>query len=314
MHAAGRVSMPSRCCRPIPAPTSTCCWPARATRARDQLTMGLRADSPMIAVAAPTPEQVYAALRAGLEAGDVAPGGRLASERDLAAQFGVSRGAVRRALARLAGEGLIERRRGRAGSRARPLDLMPPRPDTTTPFASPQDVLEARLAVEPGFVDLVIARATEDDFARMAACLMRMEAARAPAGVPGSGVCLSPRDRARDPQPAPCPPLRGDHRGTGPRGLGQAASAERKAGAARGTGGGRNWRTLGSTSGPATHSPRDDRCRNTWRRWSGRSPGRTTSAPGERYPLALASLDHLRPNGRPRRPVEHQRMRRPRLR
>ncbi|MGG5822898.1 FadR/GntR family transcriptional regulator [Falsiroseomonas sp. HW251] len=139
--------------------------------------MGNRQAAPEIAVAAPTPEQVYAALRAGLEAGDVAPGGRLASERDLAARFGASRGAVRRALARLAGEGLIERRLGRAGSRARPLDLAPPRPDAAAPFASPQDVLEARLAVEPGFVDLVIARATEDDFARMAACLTRMEAA-----------------------------------------------------------------------------------------------------------------------------------------
>jgi DNA-binding FadR family transcriptional regulator len=139
--------------------------------------MSTRRDSPAIAVASPTPEQVYAALRAGLEAGEVAPGGRLASERDLAIRFGVSRGAVRRALARLAGEGLIERRLGRAGSRVRPLDLSPRRPDAAAPFASPQDVLEARLAVEPGFVDLVIARATEEDFSRMAACLTGMESA-----------------------------------------------------------------------------------------------------------------------------------------
>jgi len=132
---------------------------------------------PVIAVAVPTPEQVYAALRAGLEGGDVAPGGRLASERALAARFGASRGAVRQALARLAGEGLIERRVGRAGSRARAVDMTPPRLEGTPPLASPQDVLEARLAVEPGFVDLVVARATEDDFARMAGCLTRMEAA-----------------------------------------------------------------------------------------------------------------------------------------
>jgi DNA-binding FadR family transcriptional regulator len=139
--------------------------------------MGADLEARAISAATPTPEQVYTALRAGLEAGDVAPGGRLASERTLAERFGVSRGAVRRALARLAGEGLIERRLGRAGSRARPVDLTPPRLNATAPVASPQDVLEARLAVEPGFIDLVIARATEDDFDRMAECLTRMESA-----------------------------------------------------------------------------------------------------------------------------------------
>jgi DNA-binding FadR family transcriptional regulator len=127
-----------------------------------------------------THDQVYAAMRAGLDAGEVAPGGRLASERMLVQRFGVSRGAVRRALARLAAEGLIERRLGRAGSRATAPDMrLPQRPDgPATPVASPQDVLEARLAVEPGLVDLVVARATEADFVRMAACLTRMEAAR----------------------------------------------------------------------------------------------------------------------------------------
>jgi DNA-binding FadR family transcriptional regulator len=132
---------------------------------------------PPLAGAGPTSEQLYATLRARLEAGAVAPGGRLASERTLAAQLGAPRGAVRRALARLAGEGLIERRIGRAGSRARAPDLVPPRAAGTAPEASPQDVLEARLAVEPGFIDLVIARGTEEDFARMAAWLARMEAA-----------------------------------------------------------------------------------------------------------------------------------------
>jgi DNA-binding FadR family transcriptional regulator len=139
--------------------------------------MAQPAASLIMGAAAATPEQVYAALRTGLEAGEIAPGGRLASERALAARFGTSRGAIRRALARLAGEGLIERRIGRAGSRARAPDLVVPRTPASGPVVSPQDVLEARLAVEPGFVDLVIARGTEEDFGRMAACLTRMETA-----------------------------------------------------------------------------------------------------------------------------------------
>jgi DNA-binding FadR family transcriptional regulator len=129
-----------------------------------------------LTAAPPLDEGIYAALRAGMTSGEVAPGGRLASERALAERFGVPRGAVRRAMTRLAAEGLIERRLGRAGSRASVPDLARPQAPGVL-LASPQDVLEARLAFEPGFVDLVVARATEEDFARMAACLQRMEAA-----------------------------------------------------------------------------------------------------------------------------------------
>ncbi len=129
--------------------------------------------------AQPAGEHVYAALRAALEGGSLAAGGRIASERALAQHFGAPRGAVRRALARLVAEGLIERRLGRAGSRVRAPDLVAPRAASASgiPETSPQDVLEARLSFETGLVDLVVARATEDDFARMALCLQRMEAA-----------------------------------------------------------------------------------------------------------------------------------------
>lgn len=56
--------------------------------------------------------QVAAALRARIAEGVLAPGEELASEPDLAHEFGVGRDTVRNALGVLRSEGLIETRRG----------------------------------------------------------------------------------------------------------------------------------------------------------------------------------------------------------
>jgi DNA-binding FadR family transcriptional regulator len=45
------------------------------------------------------------------------------------------------------------------------------------PKASPLDVLEARMAIEPGFADLVVGRATESDFDRLEGLLLSLEKA-----------------------------------------------------------------------------------------------------------------------------------------
>src|SRR5690242_13339248 len=54
--------------------------------------------------AAPLATQIYSAIREGIENGRLAPGARLPSWQDLAAQLGVSRGTVRLAYARLIAE------------------------------------------------------------------------------------------------------------------------------------------------------------------------------------------------------------------
>jgi GntR family transcriptional regulator len=64
-------------------------------------------------------ERVAAELRARIQSGRLAPGQRLSAEADLAAEFSVSRPTVRSALARLADEGLVLKRRG-LGSFVRP--------------------------------------------------------------------------------------------------------------------------------------------------------------------------------------------------
>jgi GntR family transcriptional repressor for pyruvate dehydrogenase complex len=128
--------------------------------------------APLADVAVPVAEtdRVYQALRIAIRDGEVVPGQRLASERKLSSDLGAPRAAVRRALQRLTAEGLVERGLGRAGSRVRPAAGAAAGPRA----ASPQDVLEARWAVEPGLVPLVVARATADDFAAMDRQLDRM--------------------------------------------------------------------------------------------------------------------------------------------
>lgn len=120
---------------------------------------------------------VYETLLTAIQEGTLGPGRRLASERALASDLDVPRTAVRRALQRLSAEGVVERGVGRAGSRVcspEPQRLMAAQRD-----ASPQDVLEARWAFEPGLVSLVVTRATEADFAAMERQLERMARAKA---------------------------------------------------------------------------------------------------------------------------------------
>ncbi|HEY0409065.1 MAG TPA: GntR family transcriptional regulator, partial [Candidatus Dormibacteraeota bacterium] len=60
----------------------------------------------------PLRDRLAAALRAGVEGGDLTPGMRLPPERSLAAQLGVGRGTVVAAYAALGELGLLERRQG----------------------------------------------------------------------------------------------------------------------------------------------------------------------------------------------------------
>jgi GntR family transcriptional regulator len=63
---------------------------------------------------------IASALRARIESGALLPGTAVASEAELSAEFGVSRGTVRQALATLRSEGLINGGRGRRPVVSRP--------------------------------------------------------------------------------------------------------------------------------------------------------------------------------------------------
>jgi DNA-binding GntR family transcriptional regulator len=68
----------------------------------------LQANSPV-----PLYEQLYEKLRADVEEGRLAVGRQLPSERQLAADYGISRMTIRRALDRLEQEGLVRVFHGR---------------------------------------------------------------------------------------------------------------------------------------------------------------------------------------------------------
>ena len=86
---------------------------------------------------APEPQRLYRQLaqqlRDWVRASGFAAGARLPAERDLAAQWGVSRSSLREAVIALEVEGAIEVRTG-SGIYVTPLALSPaPRPATTGP-------------------------------------------------------------------------------------------------------------------------------------------------------------------------------------
>lgn len=104
--------------------------------------------------------QVQAAIERNIDQGRVKPGERIAAERELAEQFGASRSVVRAALAELYEAGKIIRRVGHGTV----VQAAPPRSDA---FAlrdtSPAELLEFRMALEPGLAEAIALNASEND-------------------------------------------------------------------------------------------------------------------------------------------------------
>lgn len=100
-------------------------------------------------------------------------GDRLPTERELTRRFHAPRGVVRGALARLTRDGLLSRRIG-SGTFVNGASTKMQLPSAEISLVGPSDILEARCAIEVGYLDLVVARAREVDFQRMEAQLSLM--------------------------------------------------------------------------------------------------------------------------------------------
>lgn len=112
-------------------------------------------------------QAIYAHLRTGILTGIRAHGARLPAERTLSAEFGANRRTVREALQLLHREGLIDRKVGSGSIVVWNSEIPAVASSFAVPVVSPLDAIEARRVIEPNYVDLVVARATEDDFSRM---------------------------------------------------------------------------------------------------------------------------------------------------
>jgi DNA-binding FadR family transcriptional regulator len=137
-----------------------------------------------MALSATTPirqryEQIADHLLAEIAAGRLLPGERLPGERELAQHLEVGRASVREAIAALQVQGVIETRPGSgsfvAADAAERLPAATPLPHD----ASPSDLLEARMLIEPPVARLAAQRGRPDPTA--ARLLEAMEAASDPA-------------------------------------------------------------------------------------------------------------------------------------
>lgn len=134
-------------------------------------------DTPTLASAGDEVEGAAGALdvlRAAIHLGELVPGDRLPSERELAARFGVGRMTLRRALAVLQQEGYLVARRGAAGGTfVTSLDEAAARwrQRMREDLPAVEDLHEFRTAVETHVARLAARRRTDEHLARMQASL-----------------------------------------------------------------------------------------------------------------------------------------------
>ncbi|MFE9438217.1 FadR/GntR family transcriptional regulator [Streptomyces sp. NPDC006602] len=122
------------------------------------------------------PELVAEALLAKIRSGELPVGERLPSERDLAGEFGVSRNAVREALAVLQLSGNIETRLGDGSYIARPEGTVRDENDAGLVAAlNINELLQAREALELASALTAIRRATRSDLLKLDALVAEME-------------------------------------------------------------------------------------------------------------------------------------------
>jgi DNA-binding FadR family transcriptional regulator len=115
-----------------------------------------------------------------LKSGIWRAGHRIPTERALCAEYGLGRSAVRRVLGQLKESGLITQTVGSGTYVSERIGVMLSTlgPATATTGVSPAELMEARHAMEPAIVEMVVRNATPADFARMTQCCEQAEQAR----------------------------------------------------------------------------------------------------------------------------------------
>lgn len=113
-----------------------------------------------------------------IASGDLSCGGKLPTERALAEQFALSRSTVRSALKELERNGKIVRLVGR-GTFVNQVAALPERHgghNHDVLDASPAEVMDVRLILEPSVAELFVTRASGTDLQYLETCISRSEA------------------------------------------------------------------------------------------------------------------------------------------
>jgi GntR family transcriptional repressor for pyruvate dehydrogenase complex len=131
------------------------------------------------AIAHSLPDQVAQSILERIAAGELLPGHRLPSQRDLAASMGVGLAVIREAVQRLQALNIVEASHG-AGTVIRPFRWMPLIYDPSLFVLAVQrigvrDLWETRKLIESQAIRLAVERATEDNLIAMRSVLARAE-------------------------------------------------------------------------------------------------------------------------------------------
>ncbi|MDT8862102.1 FadR family transcriptional regulator [Alkalihalobacillus sp. MEB130] len=120
--------------------------------------------------------QIYYQILSEIKLGSFEIGDKLPSERELCEQFGVSRAPIRQALSALELNGVIYSRQGE-GVYVKNKETVAQNSQSAffLESVSPEDIVEARMNIEPLIIQFAALRATEEDIVGLRATLTKME-------------------------------------------------------------------------------------------------------------------------------------------
>lgn len=126
----------------------------------------------------PAVDAALARLEKFVSDGPLHPGRRLPPERDLAVRLGTSRSTLREALRILRALGVVKAapKRGTCVINAPSIPVNLVLPDLAQ-FANPEDVMQARIILEPGIAAIVAVRSSPEDWQGLAECIRHGRAA-----------------------------------------------------------------------------------------------------------------------------------------
>lgn len=120
--------------------------------------------------------QIYNQILSQIQSGSIKIGDKLPAERELCMQFGVSRAPIRQALSALELNGIIYSRQGE-GVYVKSTNIVYPNYQSGKILEniSPEDIIEARMNVEPMIIQYAAIRATEEDIENIRLTIQKME-------------------------------------------------------------------------------------------------------------------------------------------